>query len=182
MRVARGIAVLLALVCTPFVIGAAQGPAEKCSDKSHPANRGATRSADAPGQAKKVCDEPETPAPPPPPPPTSGGSSEIHGASFSDLDISFSWSTGEPGLSGVVIELFGPITASTTTDASGAYSFTGVPAGLYIVCQQPQVGSWQTLPTEGAVCPSGMIGYILGVPSGETVRYIGNDFGNAPIQ
>jgi len=39
----------------------------------------------------------------------------------------------ETGMSGITVTLSGPVSASTTTDANGAYLFTGLPAGTYTV-------------------------------------------------
>jgi hypothetical protein len=184
--VLRALVVLTAVSLTPFVAGAAQGrgPADKCKDKAHPANRGAVQSAQAPGQAKKVCDTPVPPPPPPPPPPPSGDAqSVIQGAVFDDANASFVRDAGEPGLSGWSVTLSGPVSAAASTGADGSYSFTGLPAGTYVVCVAPQIGWWQTLPMEGAMCNgSGMIGYILSIGAGQTVTLLGNDFGNALIQ
>lgn len=184
--VLRALVVLTAVSLTSVASAAAQGrgPAEKCKDKAHPANRGATQSASAPGQAKKVCDVPPPVLPPPPPPPPSGDAqSAIQGAVFADNNASFVRDAGEPGLGGWSVTLSGPVSAAASSGADGSYSFTGLPAGLYVVCVSPQIGWWQTLPMEGAMCNgSGMIGYILSIGAGQTVTLLGNDFGNAPIQ
>jgi hypothetical protein len=85
-------------------------------------------------------------------------------------------------LAGWTITLSGPVSASSVTDAFGNYSFAGLPPGTYVVCQAPQIGWWQTVPMGGAECPSGMMGYTrVVVPEAPTVRFIGNDFGNAQI-
>jgi hypothetical protein len=39
----------------------------------------------------------------------------------------------ETGMSGLTVTLSGPVNATTTTDANGAYLFTGLPAGTYTV-------------------------------------------------
>ena len=171
--------VLLALAVTPALL-MAQSRDDKC--KTHPANRGAVQSAQAPGQAKKACVQPPPPVEPPVEPPASTGA-EIQGAAFGDADMSFSWTTGETGLAGWTITLSGPVSASQVTDASGNYSFVALPPGTYVVCQAPQIGWWQTVPMGGAECPSGMVGYTRVVlPEAPSVKFIGNDFGNWFIQ
>jgi hypothetical protein len=183
--------VLLALVLTPLVAVNAQGRDDKCKDKPavNPAgqvrgNSAAARAA-APGQVKKGCDvapPPVTPPPAEPPPPTTVETAEISGTAFSDVDASFTWSSGEVGLEGWTIQLSGPVTATTVTDVSGAYSFIGLPVGTYLVCEAPQIGWWQSLPMDGAVCASGMMGYVRVVSADAPgARFIGNDFGNVPI-
>jgi CSLREA domain-containing protein len=67
---------------------------------------------------------------------TNTGSS-ISGTVFNDLNGNGTQDAGEPGLSGVTIELlngyYESTGISTTTDANGNYSFTSVGAGYYIV-------------------------------------------------
>jgi len=187
--------VLLALVITPLVAANAQGRDDKCKDKPavNPAgqargNSAAARAA-APGQAKKACDvtpPPVTPPPVEPPvvdePPPVAEKAEINGTAFGDIDMNFVWSPGETGLAGWTIQLSGPVNASTVTDGSGNYSFVGLPPGSYLVCQAPQMGWWQSLPMDGAVCHDGTIGYTRVVTvAAPGVRFIGNDFGNVPI-
>jgi len=187
--------VLFALVLTPLVAVSAQAPNDnRCKEKPTVGNSVPARAA-APGQVKKCPvappPPPVTPPPPPPadtqptpPPPDTGlTGAEIQGAAFADADVSFSWTAGETGLAGWTITLSGPVSASTVTDDAGTYRFVGLPPGTYIVCQAPQIGWWQTVPLGGAECPSGMMGYARVVsPDAPTVRFIGNDFGNAPIQ
>lgn len=190
----RALLVVLALAVTPAVAMAQSRPADKTC-KPHPTNRGAVQSAQAPGQAKRVCDpvppppvpqpdtQPPVPVPPPDTQPPASTGAEISGSAFGDADVSFSWTAGEAGLAGWTITLSGPVSGSTTTDASGNYSFVGLPPGTYVVCQDPQIGWWQTVPMGGAECPSGMMGYTRVVlPTAPAVRFIGNDFGNAQIQ
>ena len=65
---------------------------------------------------------------------------------------------GEPGLDGWVIHLFnasGTVHMTQTTAGGGLYTFAGVPAGTYTICEQLQSGppAWQqTFPTAGADC------------------------------
>jgi hypothetical protein len=69
---------------------------------------------------------------------------------------------------------------STSTDGDGLYSFSGVADGIYVICQLPQEGWWQSEPTEGATCPSGLIGHVADVASGSTVS--DRNFGNVQAQ
>src|SRR5204863_5047269 len=50
---------------------------------------------------------------------------------------------GEPGLAGVTVQLLaadGLVSATTTTDSTGAYNFANVPPGSYSVAVQPPAG------------------------------------------
>lgn len=62
---------------------------------------------------------------------------------------------GESGISGVTVELTGPVNRTTTTDANGAYRFDGLPPGEYTVTEiQPQ--GWDDgLDTRGTVDGAG---------------------------
>jgi len=46
-------------------------------------------------------------------------------------------------------------TATALTDASGNYTFTGLPDGTYTVCELVQSGWQQTFPGSGDTCPTG---------------------------
>jgi hypothetical protein len=80
-------------------------------------------------------------------------SGEIHGSVFHDLNSNHSWDSTEPPLAGWTVFLdqnhngmLDPGEVSTTTDASGAYAFTGLPAGSYTVAEVLQNGWVQTYP------------------------------------
>ncbi len=133
------------------------------------------------------------PAPPPPPPvvqppqpPPDSTLGEIDGTAFNDLDAS-GWRAGdEPGLSGWVIELSGPVSRDTTTDDNGNYIFTGLPGGTYVVCEVPKPGWQQTVPMSGPACPGGGFGNTVVIPDlmagGDGVlRFLGNDFGTVVV-
>jgi hypothetical protein len=73
----------------------------------------------------------------------------------------------------------GDVVASTSTDASGNYSFSQILPGTdYLVCEELKTGWFQTHPNKSAVCPSGYapFGYSINLSSGEEDR--GNNFGN----
>src|SRR5204862_192790 len=61
---------------------------------------------------------------------------QISGKVYNDLNGNGSLDAGEPGIAGVSVALTGGTPSSpgtTTTDASGGYSFTGLPKGYYSV-------------------------------------------------
>ncbi len=183
--------VLFALVLTPLVALHAQGSDSKCKSTtgvnpaSLPRGTSAAARAAALGQAKKGCDVPPPVTPPsdPPPPPPAAETAEIRGTAFGDTDMNFVWSAGETGLAGWTIQLTGPVTATAVTAEDGTYSFVGLAPGTYTVCQAPQMGWWQSLPMDGVVCQDGTIGYTRVVSADAPgARFIGNDFGNVPIQ
>ncbi len=73
----------------------------------------------------------------------------ISGAKFNDANGNGVRDAGEAGMSGVTIQLktpAGSLVASTTTDASGNFSFTGVAAGSYVVSEIVPAGFVQTAP------------------------------------
>jgi hypothetical protein len=116
------------------------------------------------------------------------------GMKFWDVNKNHVKDSGEPGLEGWVIELFGTagdgssIAVSTTTDANGVYEFTDVPPGTYTVCEVLSDSGWgQSAPASGADCTAfdaahghlhGPVGYAVTLDSYETDA--GNDFGNIP--
>src|SRR5205823_6139835 len=63
-----------------------------------------------------------------------GATASISGTLYNDADGSGTLTAGDSGLgSGIAVALSGTSSAATTTDASGAYSFTGLGAGTYSV-------------------------------------------------
>lgn len=192
---------LLALVATPFVVSAGQGQSPKASDAGRCATADAHRSATSysnPGTATRTTLGGErvgcsplppappppppppdtaptappppdtTPTPPPPPPPPPPGSVTITGKVFNDI-------TGRPPLSGWVVEVSGDASASTTTDAFGTYTISGLPAGVYTVCEAIPSGWVQTSPRSGPSCPSGF-GYSFTLAAGAGASFV--NFGN----
>ncbi|HWX47727.1 MAG TPA: SdrD B-like domain-containing protein [Roseomonas sp.] len=72
----------------------------------------------------------------------------ISGASFEDSDANGLRGTGEGGLSGWTVLLTGPdgSVTSTSTDASGHYTFSGLAAGTYTVSEALPSGYQLTVP------------------------------------
>lgn len=105
------------------------------------------------------------------------------GKKFYDRDGNGS---GELGLGGVTIKLLdgtGAVVKTTTSGDDGAYSFTGLTPGAYIVCEAAQSGWYQTSPVSG----TGIVdctqygayakyGYSFTLVSGQNET--GNDFCN----
>ncbi|MDQ5858749.1 MAG: SpaA isopeptide-forming pilin-related protein, partial [Acidobacteriota bacterium] len=72
----------------------------------------------------------------------------IGGLKFNDVNGNGVRDAGEPGLSGVtirVIDAAGSV-RTATTDATGAFSVTGLPAGAYVVSEIVPTGFIQTAP------------------------------------
>jgi hypothetical protein len=83
-----------------------------------------------------------------------------------------------PGLANWCINLSGPASGVAVSDAGGNYTFTGLPAGTYTVCEVIQSGWRQTYPPAsqgGATCPAGF-GYSFTLGDGAGTMFI--DFGN----
>ena len=72
----------------------------------------------------------------------------ITGLKFNDLNGNGIRDAGEPGLSGVTIRVTDAAggVRTATTDATGAFSFTGLPAGAYVVSEIVPTGFIQTAP------------------------------------
>ncbi len=70
------------------------------------------------------------------------------GAVFNDLNGNGVRETGEPGMAGVTVQLRNSVglTTSTTSDASGNFSFTGLAAGPYVLSEVVPAGFVQTAP------------------------------------
>ncbi|MGC9359305.1 MAG: SdrD B-like domain-containing protein [Anaerolineae bacterium] len=100
----------------------------------------------------------------------------ISGVKYNDLSGSGTRKDGEPGIEGWIVELDGPTgLITTTTDANGSYSFSGLPMGSYTLCEGE--GPWpdgayvQTEPAGGA-CHTANVG------ADEVWSFEGLDFGN----
>jgi|GEM_PF-3544800 len=76
----------------------------------------------------------------------------ISGTKFNDANGNGARDTGESGVSGVTIQLRNSAgqLSTATTDASGNFSFTNLPAGAYVLSEVVPAGSVQTLPGGGA--------------------------------
>jgi hypothetical protein len=107
------------------------------------------------------------------------------GTKFTDTNGDGDRDTGEAGLGGVQIHLFGTdglgnaVHLHTTTDTNGNYSFSA-PPGSYTACETVPAGYTQSFPTSGPSCAghtgASGIGYAVTLTSGGTDS--GNDFGN----
>jgi len=73
----------------------------------------------------------------------------LAGIAFDDRDGNGKMDPGEQGIAGRRIELNGPVSSSTLTDAAGAYVFTELPGGTYTLRQVLPVGAVQTTPPAG---------------------------------
>ena len=82
----------------------------------------------------------------------------ISGLKFNDLNGNGIQNAGEPGLQGLTVFIdanqngvFDTGETSTTTDANGNFTFTGLAPGTYSVLQAPQAGIVQTTPNPAAI-------------------------------
>jgi hypothetical protein len=152
MRVLR---VLLALGIPALFasVSQAQAPNSQGSvnGQGHDAAHCAMRAALHPGAVINKCDPPPVVTPPPPP---SGAS--ITGTVYNS-------NTGV-GLPGWTVLLGGDFSATAITDASGHYSFTGLSAGNYTVCEVMQAGFSESYPSPGyASCGLNGWGYSFSI-------------------
>ena len=175
----RGSIVVLALAAAPFLAAGAQGHSptrtqvpigSKCTlpGRGNSANvassTGLSNRADPTQRGNKNC------APPPPSvgggDPGTVGHSFVSGTVWNDPDGTGMYDpSSEFGLSGWTIQLTGPSgTLTTTTDGSGAYSFSNLDAGSYILCVVPPAGWINTAPGGGPVCPGSSYGYSIDAP------------------
>ena len=175
----RVLLVLLALVVTPFVAGVAQG-----KEKKHEAEHCAKRLAKLALKDKKIkekdianCVEPPPPPLPPPAPcdPTAPGTGTAAISGNLYLDAS-PWS----GLASWCVKASGPVNATAITDLYGVYTFTGLPAGTYTLCEVNQTGWNETFPSVGlgfGACPYGY-GWTVTLADGDQLSNY--NFGNLP--
>ena len=203
----RVLVVVLALVAAPGVASVAQDrPFDPHSLKppsgarpisgsdnpglGHDAAHCAVRQALHPGQTINKCPvadppapppptQPPPPPPPPPPPAPSGtcGSAPAGGGTVSITGQVYVDASPWPGLANWCIQLSGPVSGAVTTDASGNYVFTGLPAGTYTVCEVVQANYHETFPADGQACPGGF-GYNMTLMDGSGASFI--DFANLP--
>ena len=70
----------------------------------------------------------------------------IHGIVFDDLNQDGIRDSGEAGLSGWTVRLFGSDTLAATSDVNGGFGFSGLPAGSYSLSESSNAGWMQTVP------------------------------------
>jgi hypothetical protein len=162
------------LVTIPFAVSVAQGQGQ-----GHDAAHCAARTAKFPSKDINKCpapaptppppvqppvqppvEPPPPPAPPPVEPPACAVASSLSGP-LSIVGRVQDQATGS-GLANwciTITEVSGLGSATAVTDASGNYSFAGVPDGEYLTCEVMKAGWQQTFPTAslgGVPCPSGL--------------------------
>jgi hypothetical protein len=152
----RILMVVVALIATPFVMSVAQNADADAPDcKEHPEGN-----AYGWEHGQHDCA------------PVLGG---IQGTVFFDLNYDGVHDANEAGLANWLVTLSGPVDATILTDAAGNYSFTGLPAGTYTVCEGQRFGWIQTAPQGPSACTSGF-GYTVVITAGQVVTLL--DFGN----
>ena len=151
----RVLIAVLALVATPVIasVAQAQGSTPPASVRQNCANDHRWQEGNHLGDknaSKQGCD------------PSGGGTSgfgTISGLVFYDISGSGVWSLGAPSVAGWSIQLSGPVSLTTPIDPfSGNFTFSGVPAGTYTVCEL-QPSYWiQTLPANNGCYPVTLVG------------------------
>ena len=168
----------LGLLSAPVLGALAQGGAAvkdqaQCAvadEHRSPTSFSHVRPTDPLGRSRTGCSPvtPNTPPPPPPPPPPPGS------VAISGKVVDASTGTGQAGWT---VQVFGPTTTSTTTDASGNYLFNALVAGTYTVCEVVQTGWTEVKPIDQAPCASGF-GYTFSLIAGGSAELV--NFGNQP--
>lgn len=106
----------------------------------------------------------------------------ITGTVFDDLNKDGQFDGGDGKISGVIIYLYtdpngdgdpsdGVLVGTTTTDGSGAYSFTGMPLGNYVVVEKDLFGYISVNDVQGAPADN-----LVAVAVTQLVTYTGKDF------
>jgi len=104
----------------------------------------------------------------------------IEGKKYHDIDNSGSFTGGDLSLAGWGVSIAGPVNRETQTLEDGSYSFTSLPEGSYLVCEEKRDGWEQTYPTTTSpVCGNETKGYTVNVVDNETSSDI--DFGNIQL-
>ena len=155
--------------------GSKQGENKGEANKEKKGEKRKSSGARGEQQGQHEDDQPcKSTQPPPPPPPA--GLAQIRGMVFSDVNGNGKPDLGEPGLVGVTLLLTGAASATATTDATGAYIFTGLPIGTYKLCAQAPAGVSITVPVSGPACATGA-GWTLDVPPNlPDLWYVGINF------
>ena len=100
------------------------------------------------------------------------------GTVFFDIDQDGSLGPDEVALSGWTVQLTGPMNLTAVTDGNGAYSFSNLIEGTYLVCVIPPMGWTQTAIIGAPSCWTNLYGYsLLGQQLEGDVVYSGVDFG-----
>jgi hypothetical protein len=120
--------------------------------RGNPSDTGAGSRADPTVQGNKSCTPPTV------------GVATISGSVFFDITGDGIFDPDEVGISGWQVQITGPVSQTAMTDGSGAFSFTGLASGSYMLCVLAPAGWNQISPSTGAGCPSGM-GYSIVVPT-----------------
>jgi large repetitive protein len=119
-------------------------------------------------------------------------SSAVSGRVWTDANHNGSIDPTETGIAGVTLTLTGtdvagrPVSASTTTDASGNYRFDNLAPGSYTVTEPAQPagtldGTARTGSTGGSATPVGSTPSVIGsIPLAAGQSSSGNDFGELP--
>ena len=164
----RVLTALFALLATPFIISVAQDP------HSAPVRGDKVDAGQCVQEGQNQGDDNGCVPLPPPPPPTSA---EIDGMVFGDvINPNGILDPGELGIEGWSITISGPVNLTVTTDLAGNFSFTGLPAGDYTVCEAAKFPyMFEMVPTSGPACPFG-VGYMITLSDGQVVT--GLLFGN----
>jgi SdrD B-like domain/IPTL-CTERM motif len=111
--------------------------------------------------------------------PATGTGASVSGAVFLDPNRSGSRDPAETGAGSITVSLLSPagvVIATTTTDASGNYTFTNIPAGTYtVVISGAPTGTAITTPLNTVVVPAtgavaaAPIGLVLGLSVAEPI-------------
>ncbi|GEM_PF-838937 len=99
----------------------------------------------------------------------------ISGMVFDDLNGDGNFDAGEPGIPGVIVNLYDSsdtFIATTTTNGAGYYEFTGLPAGGYYVVETDPAGYASTGDADGSANGINRIDVTLNAGDSST----GNDF------
>jgi hypothetical protein len=172
----RGSLVVLALAAATIVAPSANAQSQtppvdpgiqKCVQRprGNPSDSGSANRADPTTEGNKACT------------PVTVGVTSVSGAVFFDVDGDGMFGPDEVGLSSFNVSISGPMSLTTTTDGTGAFSFTGLTPGSYTLCANPPAGWAQHAPTTGPACTSG-VGFTIVAPAlVVNTLYAGMNFG-----